>query len=73
MTELQLAPHAIVDCFEPYRPDGYTQESAISNLDKHLTTESFRRDLDNLVRDWPKGYDIDVAADIVKQELFRLL
>lgn len=73
LTELRLAPRDIVECFGPYRPQGYTQAIAVVNLDRHLANESFRRDLDNLVTDWPEGYDVDAAADLVKHELFSLL
>jgi predicted nucleotidyltransferase component of viral defense system len=69
LTTLELDPAEIVGAFDPYRPDGYTRERAIENLRGKLTSESFRRDLDLLVTDWPERYDIDAAARLVIDNL----
>ncbi|MDE2281170.1 MAG: nucleotidyl transferase AbiEii/AbiGii toxin family protein [Actinomycetales bacterium] len=73
LTELALDPNVIVECFEPYRPPGYTSRLATANLRAKAADQAFRTDLDLLVYPWPAGYDIDVAADLVITELLERL
>ena len=42
LTILGLDPAEIVDCFGPYKPEGYTAERARQGLDEHLADEGFR-------------------------------
>ncbi len=62
----------IAGCFEPYRPDGWTVDRSLENLDAKLTDRSFTTDLDALVADWPDGYSIESASRTVI-ELLELL
>jgi predicted nucleotidyltransferase component of viral defense system len=73
LVEMGLEPATIVAAFEPYRPVGYTRETATRNLEAKLDDESFRTDLDALVIEWPAGYDVDAAAALVIEQLFSLL
>lgn len=73
LTVLELDPAEIVGAFSPYRPDGYTSERAIENLQEKLTSNSFRHDLDLLVAQPHTSYDIDKAAELVIKNLLRLV
>ena len=73
LTELGLSGGEIVSAFWPYRPDGLTAALAEANLRAKLDDASFRNDLDALVTEWPVGYDIDSAADLVIVEVLALL
>jgi len=42
-------------------------------LRRKLADESFRNDLQPLVANWPPGYDIDSAAELVMADVFSLL
>jgi hypothetical protein len=57
----------IVTCFKPYRPDGWTVDRALDNLDAKLAVTDFTGDLDQLVSAGPDGYTIDAAADIARR------
>lgn len=52
----------IVECFEPYRPDGWTVDRALDNLDAKLAVDDFTGDLDQLVNVAPNGYSVDADA-----------
>ncbi len=72
LTEMRLDPTEIVGCFTArYRPDGYTAALAIANLDAKLTDRAFRTDLEPLVGAWPDGYDIDMAATLIRERLLQ--
>lgn len=73
LTEMKLDPTEVVDCFTPYRPAGYTTAAATANLRDKTGDPTFRRDLEPLVGEWPTGYDVDSAADLVIDRLFTLL
>jgi len=73
LTHLGLMASDIVECFDRYRPDGYTARLAETNLGRKLSNADFRDDLRPLVADWPSGYDIDSAAQLVVSEVFALL
>ena len=70
LTEMQLDPAAILDCFRPYRPAGYTGATATENLRAKVANPVFRADLDPLVAEWPRDYDIDEAAELLMAEVF---
>ncbi len=61
----------IVECFDPYRPDGWTVDSALDNLDEKLALEDFTRDLDQLVSAGPEGYSIEAAANVARAVIRR--
>lgn len=69
LTEMKLSPDEILACFGLYRPDGYTGALAIANLHEHLEHPAFRNDIVDLVRPGT-GFDADVAAALVVDELF---
>ena len=70
LTELQLDPARVIAAFAPYRPERYSSKLAIANLDIKLASGSYRQDIGPLVSTrGASSYDIDVAAELVKQEL----
>lgn len=71
LTKLSVSPSDIVKCFATYRPHKYNSVLAEQNLRFKLADVNFRHDLDQLVISWPSDYDIDVAAELVIDELFR--
>jgi len=73
MTQLGVDAAEIVDAFAPYRPAGYTAGLAERNLRDKLPRAAFRNDLNALVTEWPDGYDLDEAAELVITELFARL
>lgn len=73
LTQLGVTPDALVDAFEPYRPEGFTRARAEANLRDKLGKAGFRDDLRPLVAVWPDDYDITAAADlIIDQVLARI-
>ncbi|MGQ0431254.1 MAG: nucleotidyl transferase AbiEii/AbiGii toxin family protein [Microthrixaceae bacterium] len=73
MMRLGVSAADLVDCFAPYRPDGYTRARAEQNLRDKVPTLAFRNDLVPLVTSWPEGYDVDAAAELIISEVFPLL
>lgn len=73
INELGVTPEELVDCFIPYRPDGYTRRRAELNLREKLARTDFRSDLHPLVGEWPDSYVIDSAAELLINRVFRLL
>lgn len=73
LEQLDVPPEALVECFAPYRPEGYTRRRAEQNLRAKLADVAFRDDLVPLVATWPEGYNIDAAADLVISEVFSRL
>lgn len=73
LTEMALPPEEILEGFAPYRPDGYTAETAIVNLEDKLADRLFRADLETLVGEWPDSYDIDSAANLVGAKLLSCI
>lgn len=61
----------IVECLDPYRPDGWTVDRALDNLDEKLALEDFTRDLDQLVSAGPEGYSIEAAANVARAVIRR--
>lgn len=73
LERLGVRPADLVQCFEPYRPTGYTRGRAEQNLRVKLGDAAFREDLSPLVVSWPDGYQIDAAAELVIAEVLPLL
>jgi predicted nucleotidyltransferase component of viral defense system len=73
LTNLSVNPDAILAPFGPYRPDDFTAEKCIDNLDLKLQDSRYRHDLDNLVVQNVDDYDIDAAADLIKNEILSKL
>lgn len=71
LTELGIAGDDIVAAFSPYRPAGITAALSEANLRAKLSDDAFRNDLNALVGEWPEGYDIDQAAELVIAEVLR--
>jgi predicted nucleotidyltransferase component of viral defense system len=72
LTELHVAPEAILFGFGPYRPDGYTRELAIAGLAAHLAHPSFRADAELMAVESPT-YDLDQAGELVRNVLLEKL
>lgn len=70
---MALDPAEILAAFVPYRPKLYTRTSAIQTLRDHLADATFRDDLSLLVSQWPAGYDVDTAGEIVIDSLLNHL
>ena len=62
---LALTGQHLLEAFDPYRSDGLTAKLAISTLNDHLRHDDFRTDTNNLIAGGPSGYDIDVAAQLI--------
>ncbi len=61
----------IAECFEPYRPNGWTVERALQNLEAKLADRDFTHDLDPLVGAWPDGYTIEAAGQLAAEIIRR--
>ena len=61
----------IIECFEPYRPDGWNVDRALDNLEAKLALADFTRDLDQLVGAGPEGYSLEAAAEVARQVIGR--
>jgi predicted nucleotidyltransferase component of viral defense system len=70
---LDLTGQQLLAAFEPYRPDGLTAKAAINTLHDHLRHTDFRADTNNLIVGDPSGYDIDVAAQLIINEVLSHL
>jgi predicted nucleotidyltransferase component of viral defense system len=64
--------HDILECFEPYRPDGWTVERALDNLDAKLNLDDFTGDLEQFVNANPNGYTINAAAEVARRIIFAV-
>jgi predicted nucleotidyltransferase component of viral defense system len=69
LTELNLEPGEILAAFPMYRPERYNSVLAIANLDAKLAEHRFRADLEFLTAPSAASYDIDIAAELVKEVL----
>lgn len=67
--EAGVSPSEIAASFDPYRPEGWTVDRAITNLEAKLDDRQFTTDLAPLVVDWPDGYTPDAGARIVQRIL----
>lgn len=70
---VRIHPDDLVDCFGPYRPEGYTHRRAEQNPRSKVADVGFREDLPPLVATWPDGYDIDTAAELLITDVLSLL
>ena len=61
-----VSPGAIAECFDPYRPDGWTVARALDNLAAKLDDSTFTTDLEPLVATWPAGYEIATGAAVAR-------
>jgi hypothetical protein len=73
LTEMDLAPSDLIECFGPYRPDRYTPKLAEANLRAKVADPDFSNDLMPLVAAWPEDYSVGAAAELVIGRLFSLL
>ena len=71
LVQMGLDPTEIVECFAPYRPEGYTRALALENFDKKVAHAGFRTDLNALVTEFPDGYTLDEAAALVRAHLLE--
>lgn len=62
---LALNGRQLLAVFDPYRPEGLTARAAIATLHDHLSHDDFRADTNNLIAGGPFGYDIDLAAELI--------
>ncbi|MFT4011742.1 MAG: nucleotidyl transferase AbiEii/AbiGii toxin family protein [Nocardioidaceae bacterium] len=69
VTELGLTGDNIVAAFAPYRPADITAALSETNLREKLNDSGFRNDLAALVTEWPEGYDLDDAAELIVAEV----
>ncbi|MFV0464155.1 MAG: nucleotidyl transferase AbiEii/AbiGii toxin family protein [Nostocoides sp.] len=69
LTGLGLTGDRIAAAFPPYRPVGITAALSEASLREKLNDSAFRNDLNALVTEWPEGYDIDDAAELVIAEV----
>ncbi|MCL2424653.1 MAG: nucleotidyl transferase AbiEii/AbiGii toxin family protein [Micrococcales bacterium] len=73
LTQMNLAPDAILAAFGPYHPEGMTARVAITNLERKVADHQFRTDLDLLLTRPPGDYNIDQAAIVVSDSLLSRL
>jgi predicted nucleotidyltransferase component of viral defense system len=66
-----VRPDDIAECFEPYRPDGWTVERAIENLEAKLADDRFTADLMLLIAAQPPGYSVQAAAEVAREVIQR--
>ena len=59
-----IDPHAVAACFHPYRPDPWSVERAMTNLERKLESETYLEDLRPLIREWPDGFDATAAREV---------
>jgi hypothetical protein len=69
VNEARVAPKGIAQCFHPYRPQGWTPQLALANLEKKVGEQIFSTDLEALVVSWPESYSIEAGAEVVKRIL----
>jgi len=64
VNELGCLPTDIADCFETYRPTGWTVGLARTNLERKLADRAFRDDLLPLINSWPDSYSIEAGVAV---------
>lgn len=70
LDEMGLDPDLIVAAFGPYRPAGFSTDSAIRNLREKLLHRGFRSDLTPLLAaGGPESYDVDEAGQLIIDRL----
>lgn len=76
LEELEVAPDRVIAAFHHYLGLAGTVISRTDferNLADKLDHRGFRSDLDQLLVELPVGYDIDAAAELVRERLLALL
>ncbi|MDR0847952.1 MAG: nucleotidyl transferase AbiEii/AbiGii toxin family protein [Propionibacteriaceae bacterium] len=73
LTQLDIAPAAILNAFAPYRPAGLTSALAVANLRTKTADPQFRDDTTRLAVRLPDDYDIDIAAELVVDQVLSRL
>ncbi|MDE0318465.1 MAG: nucleotidyl transferase AbiEii/AbiGii toxin family protein [Acidimicrobiaceae bacterium] len=61
-----VLPRDIAACFGTYRPDGWTENRALANLDAKLDDREFAQDLSLLLPEWPADYTLQAGAEVAK-------
>lgn len=64
VTSVGVKPSDIAECFEPYRPAGWSTNLARMNLEAKLRDERFVDDVRGLVQDWPDDYELRAGAAV---------
>ena len=64
-----IAPEDIAGCFQPYRPEGWTAELALANLEAKAIDRQFASDIDLLAERLPPGYTLAAGARVVRRVL----
>ncbi len=64
-----IAPEDIAGCFQPYRPEGWTAELALANLEAKAIDRQFASDIDLLAERLPRGYTLAAGARVVRRVL----
>ena len=59
-------PRDIAACFAAYRPEGWTENRALANLEAKLGDREFAQDLSLLLPEWPDGYTLGAGAETAK-------
>ena len=55
-------PNDTAECFEPYRPEGWSPVRARANLAAKVRDDAYLEDLRPLVADWPDGFDGEATS-----------
>lgn len=61
-----VLPRDIAACFDTYRPNGWSENRAIANLDAKLEDREFARDLLLLLPEWPADYTVHAGAEVAR-------
>jgi predicted nucleotidyltransferase component of viral defense system len=69
LSEAGVNPDTVLAAFAPYRPLGYTANTAIANLERKVADNRFRHDLDPLISTPLETYNVDQAAALVINSL----
>lgn len=64
-----IDPRFVAACFAPYRPDGWSAELAIENLNRKLASPPYLQDLRPLVSEWPDGFNAEAAMEVAERFL----
>lgn len=67
-----VPPAEIAACFSHYRPDGWTAERSLANLEAKLEDRDFTADVEHLVSDWPEGYTVEAASHLARAVLSEI-
>ena len=56
--------HEVAASFSPYRPNAWSPEQAIANIERKLASTPYLDDLRPLVRAWPDEFDAQTAREV---------